>query len=82
MDLKPDDIEVGAIYRAKQPIKEHGTFRDLWNDRIVTWLDQKRETVAFNHASGSRTLSAQMPMPVFLKWVGRRLGPEEGSDVK
>ena len=83
MELKPEEIVVGGVYRGRKPVKLQGAFRDVWNDRTVVWMNEKRSVVEYSFLKPTFGAEQKLcPITKFLEWVGRRLGPEEGSNVK
>ncbi len=77
--LKAADIVVGGRYRGLHPIKVNQYHRTMWDDREVVWVGPS--TVEYQYPAQSLARNT-VSMDNFLKWAGRMLGPEEGSDVK
>ena len=83
MELKAEEIFVGGRYRGRRPYVVHTMHRDLWDDRLVTWLSPDLKMVSYDyHISVGSVATGACTMKLFLAWVGRQLLDEEGSDVK
>ncbi len=82
MELDEKEIMVGGRYRGRKPVKVTAQFRDVWDDRTVTWIAPNRLAVEYTFPHGSQISRAVTQMKDFLAWTGRVMGGEEGSDVK
>ena len=75
-------VQVGARFRGRSPRVRHQMHRDVWNDRMVTYISPDRSMVMYTEAVAASGDAQQATMSRFLEWAGRQLGKEETNDVK
>lgn len=76
--LRPEDITVGRVYRAKRP-RSHG--RGIVNDRTVVWVSEDRTRVQYDGPAVD--IGKHFPtvdMAAFLTWAREEVIPDPATE--
>lgn len=70
--LTADELELGALYRAKQPHTISGIFRDTLDDRVIVWIGNDRTVLQYN-GPGVQKQNQTITFEKFLQWASHKI---------
>ena len=71
--LTADELELGALYRAKHPHTISGIFRDTLDDRVIVWISNDRTVLQYNGPGVPQGQNQTITFEKFLQWASHRV---------